>query len=186
MASPEDHTVETMAETHHEAAPTGIAALGIDGSLLVTQAVNFLLLLLILRVVVYRPLLALLEKRRVAIAESLERAEKARRDSEESEARIRAELVEARAEATKLVAEARTHAETLAGQLKEKAEQDALHLLNEARAQIAREKATLRAEVEIELGDLVAQAAERVIGAKRVSFDEADIQEALRAVKEEA
>ena len=51
--------------------------LGIDWHLLLSQAVNFLLLLAILRFVVYKPLLTLLHKRRERIEEGLTKADEA-------------------------------------------------------------------------------------------------------------
>jgi F-type H+-transporting ATPase subunit b len=51
--------------------------LGIDWHLLLSQGVNFLLLLIVLRVFVYKPLLALLHRRRERIEEGLVKADEA-------------------------------------------------------------------------------------------------------------
>ncbi len=51
--------------------------LGIDWKLLLSQAVNFLLLLVILRIFVYKPILDILKKRREKIEEGIAKAKEA-------------------------------------------------------------------------------------------------------------
>ena len=53
------------------------AQLGIDWHLLLSQAVNFFLLLVVLRLFVYTPLLKLLHDRRARIEEGLTKADEA-------------------------------------------------------------------------------------------------------------
>lgn len=56
-----------------------INQLGIDWRLLLSQAVNFFLLLVILRALVYKPLLKILKERKARIEEGLTKAEEADR-----------------------------------------------------------------------------------------------------------
>lgn len=56
-----------------------LGQLGINGGLLLSQAVNFVLLLIVLRIFVYRPLLKLLHDRRKKIEDGLMKAEEAER-----------------------------------------------------------------------------------------------------------
>ena len=83
--------------------------IGIDGKLLLAQAVNFLILLFLLHRFAYKPMLAFLEKRS-------DRIEKGLRDAEEAEKRLvqAAEneekvLAKAREEAKKIIADARAN-----------------------------------------------------------------------------
>lgn len=72
--------------------------LGIDWKLLAAQAVNFLIVLVILRLTVYKPLLGILDVRRKKIKKGLEDAELAKKDLLASE-QIKAEkLAEAEKE----------------------------------------------------------------------------------------
>lgn len=57
--------------------------LGIDWRLLLSQAVNFFLLLIVLRLFVYKPLLALMRERKSKIEEGLAKAEEAGRRLDE-------------------------------------------------------------------------------------------------------
>ncbi len=50
-------------------------ALGINGPFLIAQIVNFVLLLLLLRAFLYKPVLKMLESRKQRIAEGLQAAE---------------------------------------------------------------------------------------------------------------
>ena len=70
---------ETRAVQTETAPPSGLAALGVDGSVLLVQTVNFFLLLLILSWLLYRPLLRLLSDRQKTIAEGLGAAEAQKR-----------------------------------------------------------------------------------------------------------
>ena len=83
--------------------------INLDKSLIV-QMVNFLILLVILHRLLYRPLLAKMEERTVAIKQSLDAAQAARaeaaRQQEDNEARLRA----AHAEAAAIRAQALTEA----------------------------------------------------------------------------
>ena len=68
-------------------------ALGINGPFLIAQIVNFVLLLLLLRAFLYKPVLKMLESRKQRIAEGLQAAEVARREAEvEQEANCRHSL----------------------------------------------------------------------------------------------
>ena len=52
------------------------ANLGIEGGLLLSQIINFLLLMLLLRMFLYRPVLNMLERRKERIAQSMKDAER--------------------------------------------------------------------------------------------------------------
>ncbi|MEK9178109.1 MAG: ATP synthase F0 subunit B, partial [Patescibacteria group bacterium] len=54
-----------------------IGQLGINWKLFLSQAVNFFILLIVLRAFVYKPLIQVIEKRNKKIKEGLEKAEEA-------------------------------------------------------------------------------------------------------------
>jgi F-type H+-transporting ATPase subunit b len=83
-----------------------LSQLGINGGLLLSQAVNFVLLLIVLRVFVYKPLLTLLHDRR-------ERIEGGKIKATEAEAMgiIKKTELDAKTLETKLLAEAKRHEE---------------------------------------------------------------------------
>jgi len=141
-------------------------ALGINVGFLVVQIINFLIVFVVLRSWVYKPIVGLLEKRRETIAKGLEDARIA------SEARANAEK-----EAEKLLSDARTKAAQEAREATLRAEQQGKEVLAaaEAKAGKAREKAL--AEVEQErariLSDLRGQVAALAVAAAQKLIGEA-------------
>jgi len=126
--------------------------LGLNLGYLLLQIFNFLILFVVLRVWVYKPILGLLEKRREAIAQGLEDARVAADARANAEKEAKKILAEAQAEASKVVREANERAQGVAKEVKAEAE---------AEASKAHEAAL--AEVEVErnriLGDLRGQVA---------------------------
>ena len=81
-------------------------ALGINLPGLVAQIVNFSLLLGLLYLVLYRPVLRMLDRRSERIHESMERAEEVRQKAERMEQQFQARLDEARKEGQAIVDQA--------------------------------------------------------------------------------
>ncbi len=59
--------------------------IGISGGLLVSQIVNFMLLVVILRMLLYRPILNMLDARKERIAQSMQDTERASVAAQEAE-----------------------------------------------------------------------------------------------------
>jgi len=179
--------METTAPTTHvgtEAAqPTGIAALGVNPSFLLIQIVNFLILLLVLSVVLYRPLLNLLRERREKIAEGLSLAERAKEDAAAADARATGIVTKAREEARAILETTRSQAEHAASATKQRAEEEAAALLERTRQQITAEKAALAAQVEAEAGILVVEAARQVIQQQSLELSSEEVSRAIEQAK---
>jgi len=140
--------------------------LGLNLGYLLLQIFNFLILFVVLRVWVYKPILGLLEKRREAIAQGLEDARVAADARANAEKEAEKILAEAQAEASKVVREANERAQGVAKEVKAEAE---------AEAAKAREAALGEAEVERNriLGDLRGQVAALSIAATQKLVGEA-------------
>ena len=125
--------------------------LGLNLGYLLLQIFNFLILLVILRAWVYKPILGLLDKRRQNIAQGLEDARvaaEARASAEKEAAKI---IADAQAEASKIVREANERAQGVAKEVKADAESEAAKaheaVLAEAEAERNRVLADLRGQV---------------------------------------
>lgn len=114
-------------------------ALGINLNFLIAQIVNFLLLMAILRMVLYRPMLNMLETRREKIRESLSAAEKAR-----------AEAANRGRENEEIIAQARRQAQDIIRQAEERAKQREVQIVAEASASVEAMKTKGQQEVEYE------------------------------------
>jgi F-type H+-transporting ATPase subunit b len=140
--------------------------LGLNLGYLLLQIINFLILFVILRAWVYKPILGLLDKRRQNIAQGLEDARVA------AEARANAEK-----EAEKIVADARAEASQIVREANERAQGVAKEVKAEAEAEAAKAHETALAEAEAErnriLGDLRGQVAALSISATQKLVGEA-------------
>ncbi len=159
--------------------------LGIDWRLLIAQLVNFAILFGALTFFLYKPLLKVLDDRRKKVADSLANAEKIgdelRRAGEEA-AKIASQ---ARAEAQKIVGEAQKSAEALRVQTAEKVKAEVSALIAGGRAQLAREREELIAEVRASAAEMVGAAVEKLIGEKLTAAkDKALVEKALEGAKE--
>lgn len=147
-----------------EEGPTGIAALGFNLPGLIAQLINFGLLLVVMRLFLYKPVLKLLDERKRRIQEGLERAEQAAEQALASEGEARRALEEARAEGQQAVARAQEAALRLRGELEERARADADQIVQRAREEVRTERDQAIQQLRAEFTDLTIAAAERVIG----------------------
>ncbi|PMP81649.1 MAG: ATP synthase F0 subunit B, partial [Chloroflexus aggregans] len=141
-------------------------ALGINLNLFLAQLVNFLLLIFILRALLYRPVMNLLNERTKRIEESVRDAEKVREQLANAKRDYEAELAKARQEAAKIVAQAQERAKQQEAEIIAQARREAERLKEEARMQAEQERARLLSEAKSQIADLVTLTASRVLGAE--------------------
>lgn len=136
--------------------------ISLDKSLIV-QWINFIVLLLILTKLLYRPLLAKMAERSQAIRQSLEEAQAARaqaqRQQEENEQRLR----QAHAEAAAIREQALREAAEEARRQIEAAQARARKLVDDARAQLEADVRSARAELRREVAELATAVAEKLV-----------------------
>ncbi|MFZ1627002.1 MAG: F0F1 ATP synthase subunit B [Candidatus Moraniibacteriota bacterium] len=157
------------------------AKLGIDWKLLIAQAVNFVVLLWVLKRYAYQPILKALEARTKKIEQGL-------KDAELSQEK----LVSSVEEEKKLVAAAREEARDILLSAEASAKERDVRMLEETKGKIdrmiadadmhlAEEKARLIREAKAELSELVITATGRVLGqAVNAKVDATIVQAALR------
>jgi F-type H+-transporting ATPase subunit b len=140
----------------------GGGLISLDKSLII-QIVNFLILLLVLHRLLYKPLMAKMTERTDAIKRSLEEAQSARaeaaRQQEENTARLRA----AHQEAAQIRDQALREAAEEARKQMDAAQAQARRLVDDARAQMDAEVRQARESLRREVADLATAVAEKVI-----------------------
>jgi F-type H+-transporting ATPase subunit b len=141
----------------------GISALGFNLPALIAQLVNFGLLLILFSVLLYKPLLKVLDERKKRIQEGLEASEEAKRRLAETEQEVARELERARQEGQALVAQAQQISARIQEEARQSARAEAEQLLERARAEIQLERDGAIAQLRREFADLTITAAERVI-----------------------
>lgn len=158
-------------------------AIGINLPGLITQLVSFVILFILLKIFLYKPILRMLDQRSERIRESLEAAERAQRESAESQQEVQAQLEAARAEGQQLVASAREVAERFREEETAKVRQEIEAERARAEANIQRERDAAIEQLRGEFAGLAIIAAERVV---QRSLDQAAHQEIIDQVLEES
>lgn len=136
----------------------------INPGLIFWTLVTFILLLLILKKVAWKPILTALDQRETAIKESLEKAEKAKEEAQRILYENQASLSKAEEESRKIVEQGRIYAEKLKEQMLKDSKDQAQKILSEATAEIDRKKEAAFGELKSQIADLVIQTTEKVLG----------------------
>jgi len=141
----------------------GIGALGINVPSLIAQLINFGLLFVLLSLLLYRPLLRVLDERKKRIQEGLEASEEAKRRLAHTEQEVARELDKARQEGQTMVGQAQQAAARIQEEARQQAREESERLLERARSEIQLERDSAIAQLRQEFADLTITAAERVI-----------------------
>jgi F-type H+-transporting ATPase subunit b len=136
--------------------------ISLDKSLIV-QGLNFLILLFLLHRLLYRPLLAKMQERTVAIQRSLDEAQQARAEAQRQGDESAAQLRGAHAEAAAIRDRALKDAAEEQRKLVEAARLEAQRLVDSARAQMDADIRRAREELRREVGDLAVAVAEKLV-----------------------
>ncbi len=142
----------------------GIADLGINVPVLIANIVNFMVLLIVLRLVAWGPLTKMLDERREKIAQSLSAAEQAKVQAAEGERQVQEQIDASRREAQQLIAQAQEISTRIQADARTQAQSDAETTLARARSEIQQERDAAIADLRKEFADMTIAAAEKVIG----------------------
>jgi F-type H+-transporting ATPase subunit b len=142
----------------------------LDWSLLI-QAVNFLLLLVLLTKLLYRPLLAKMNERTQAIQKSLDEAQQARAEAQKERDEFAAKIQAAYAEAQGIRAAALKDAADEQRRLVDAARAEAARLVASARQEMDQDVRRARQALREEVADLAIAVSERLI---KKSLNDAD------------
>ncbi|MEG6522855.1 F0F1 ATP synthase subunit B [Desulfotomaculum sp. 1211_IL3151] len=140
-------------------------SLGFNGTIL-AQMFNFLVLLILLRAVAYKPFMNMLEKRRELIEGSIAAAEEDKKQAEQLRAALQADLQQSREQAAEILARAAKNAEEQAQQIIEAAKVEAARVTDGALAEIQREKEKAVAELRDQVATLSILVAGKIIDQK--------------------
>ncbi len=154
----------TPIPAHAAAESGGIAALGLNLPGLIAQLINFTILLVVLRLFLFKPIMKAVDERKRRIEEGLQASEQAAHAAEQSQDESRRVLEEARAEGRELVQRAQETSNRLREELEVQARRDADQIVERARAEMALETQRAVQALRAEFADLTVRAAERVVG----------------------
>jgi F-type H+-transporting ATPase subunit b len=136
----------------------------VETGLIFWNTVSFAILVALMYKWVLPPVIRALKDRERLIADSVAQAEAGRKKSEELLAAYREKMAAAEASASDLIKQAGVEAEKVKLEIVASAEKQAALALEQAKAEIHSEKKRAMAEARAEIGELVAEAAGRVVG----------------------
>lgn len=140
-------------------------ALGVSLNGLIAYAINFVVLVVLLRVLLYKPVKNMLGVRQQRIAEGLEAADKASADAERQRQEFDKDLAEARSDAQAEAKRLAEQTEKMRAEALQAAEQEAEQIRSEARQEMERERARLASDLQREAAELALEISRKVLGA---------------------
>ncbi len=153
--------------------------LGINGGLLLSQAVNFALLLIVLRIFVYKPVLKLLHDRRARIEEGLTKADEADRRLHEVDEISKGKIKQAEHEAINILKRTESEAKTLEEKMLAEAKHHEEEALQSAAMRLRSQEEESRRVLEREAAGLVRAAIVRTVELSPEKIDDALIAKAI-------
>lgn len=138
--------------------------LGINLGFLISQLVNFTLIAVLLTMLLYKPILNMLNQRKERIARSMADVDAAREAAAKAQQEYDRRLAEAQRKAQEIIAQAAQASEKVGAEIKADAQREADTIRQQARAEAAEEKSRVLAEVQNQIAGLSMLATERVLG----------------------
>jgi len=150
---------------------------GWNPKLFLSQVISFVIVAVALRAFAYKPILAVLQRRREQIAQAQLNAEKIKQQLAEAEQRYAEILAKGNAEAQKMIDEARASASVVAERKQQEAIAAAEQIVAKAREASAIEHERTMAQLKHELGRLVVDTTAKVTGKVLTAEDQRRLQE---------
>lgn len=141
----------------------GGTLLDVNPGLIFWTAITFIVLVIVLKKVAWKPILTALENREKEIEDSLNKAEKAKEEAQKILEQNQASLSKAEEESKKIIEQSRTYAETLKEQLLNESKEEAKKLIDNASAEIDRKKNTAFEELKNQVAEISINAAGKIM-----------------------
>ena len=136
----------------------------ISPSTVIFAMINFAILVVGLKVFLYKPVCNMLDSRREEVINNLNSAEEAKLEAQKLKDEYAAQIQNARAEAQDIINQAAKIGEQTKADIVSEAREEASRLTAKAQAEIAREKTEALNEIRNEIADLAVLAASKVVG----------------------
>ena len=141
----------------------GFASLGISLPLLLAFVINFIILLVLLKKFLYKPVLNMLDERTNRVRESMEWAEATKRDYEQAKEEVQRQIEKGRQEAQAILAQAVQKGEGLKEEARKEAALQAKAIVEKARQGLESERDKMVEDLRKEFVSLLILASEKVI-----------------------
>ena len=160
------------------------ALLQFDPGAMIWTIIVFVVLLIVLRTVAWKPILRVLNERERFIQQSLADARTEREKAEQLRHSYEEQMTRARQDASKVVEEGRRDGEQVARRIQETARRDADELLQRAKREIQLATDTARKQLHDEVSDLAVRVARNIVRKELSAADhKALVEESLREMQ---
>ena len=136
----------------------------INPSTAIFAIINFAILVVLLKVFLYKPVCNMLDSRKQEVANNLKSAEDAKLEAQKLKDEYAAQIQNARSEAQDIINQATKIGEQTKADIVNEAREEATRLVAKAQDEIVREKTEALNEIRNEIADLAVLAASKVVG----------------------
>jgi F-type H+-transporting ATPase subunit b len=141
----------------------GFASLGINLPLLVVFIVNFIILLVMLRLFLYQPVMKVLDERAKKTRDAMELAEATKKEFEQAKGEVQKQIEKGRQEAQAVITQAMQVGERLKEESRQEAAKQAQVIIDRARSELEAERDKIVGDLRREFVEIAIAAAEKVI-----------------------
>ena len=141
----------------------GGTLLDVNPGLIFWTAITFIILVLVLKRVAWKPILTALDNRAKGIEDSLNRAEQAKEEAQRILEENQATLSKAEEESKKIIDQSRIYADNLKEQMLKESKDQQQKIIEDASAEIERKKNAAFEELKNQIADISIIAAEKIM-----------------------
>jgi F-type H+-transporting ATPase subunit b len=141
----------------------GFASLGVNLPLLVVFVINFIVLFVLLRLFLYKPVLKMLDERAKRTAEAMEQAEATKKEYEQARVEVQKQIEKGRQEGQAIISQAMQVGERLKEESRQEATKQAQTIIDRTRSELEAERGKIVEGLRREFADIAISAAEKVI-----------------------
>jgi F-type H+-transporting ATPase subunit b len=141
----------------------GFASLGVNLPLLVVFVINFIVLFVLLRLFLYKPVLKMLDERAKRTKDAMELAEATKKEFEQAKVEVQKQIEKGRQEAQTIIAQAMQVGERLKEESRQEATKQAQSIVDRTRSELEAERGKIVEELRREFADIAITAAGKVI-----------------------
>ena len=127
-------------------------------------AINLVLLLILMKIFLFKPIRKMMDERTRMVQEELDSAKKSREEAEELKAQYQEDLDSAKDEAQKIIEKANSDAELERSAIIKRSHEEAERIVADAGKDIEKERRRVMAQAQTQIADLAIEAASRIIG----------------------
>ena len=141
----------------------GFASLGVNLPLLVVFFINFIVLFVLLRLFLYKPVLKMLDERAKRTKDAMELADSTKKEFEQAKGDVQKQIEKGRQEAQAILTQAMQVGERLKEESRQEAQKQAQVIVDRTRAELGAERDKIVGDLRREFVDISIAAAEKVI-----------------------